>query len=76
MSILPAALSEALGISLSEVMDQYYSESDNAKRDCLIGNALDRKRTEEEGEDWLWEEACKAAIAAEFVHHGREDDSL
>jgi hypothetical protein len=41
--MLPEALSEALGMSLAEVLDQYYSESDEDKRGCLIGDALDRK---------------------------------
>jgi hypothetical protein len=33
-SILPAALSETLGISLSEVMDRYFNGSDEAERVC------------------------------------------
>jgi hypothetical protein len=74
--MLPEALSEALGISLLEVVNQYYSESDDAKRDRLIGDALDQKRMEEEVEEWLWEEAQKADIVAEFVHCGREDASF
>jgi hypothetical protein len=48
-SMLPAALSEALGISLSEVMDHYFNGSDEAERVRLIEDALDRRRSEEEG---------------------------
>jgi hypothetical protein len=55
-------------------MNRYYSELDEVKRDGLIGDALDRKRTEEEGEEWLQEEARKADIIAKLVHHRRDDD--
>jgi hypothetical protein len=51
--MLPEALSEALGVSLSEVMKLYYNESDNVKRGHLIGNALDRKWMGEEDQEWL-----------------------
>jgi hypothetical protein len=74
--MLPEALSEALGISLLEVMNLYYSELDSVKRDCLIGNALDRKQMEEEGEEWLAEEAWKRDIMDELVHCRRDDDSF
>jgi hypothetical protein len=47
--MLPEALSDALGISLSEVLGRYYSISDLGERGCLIGEAMDRRRTEEEG---------------------------
>jgi hypothetical protein len=57
-------------------MDLYYSESDEEKRDRLIGDALDRKRTEEEGEEWLREESQKADVVAKLVHRGREDASF
>jgi hypothetical protein len=51
--MLPAALSEALGISLSEVMGCYFDRSDEETRVCRIEEALDRRRTFEEGEEWL-----------------------
>jgi hypothetical protein len=44
--MLPEALSEALGVSLSEV--QYYNESDKDKRGRMIGDVLDRKRMGDE----------------------------
>jgi hypothetical protein len=67
--MLSATLSKALGISLSEVLDHYYQESDKVERGHLIGNASDRKRMEENGEDWLVEEAQRRDIVDELVHH-------
>jgi hypothetical protein len=58
-TMLPEALSDTLGVSLSEVLARYYSGSDVGERGRLIGDTLDRKRSEEEGEEWLAEEACK-----------------
>jgi hypothetical protein len=72
--MLPVALSEALGISLSEVMDRYFNGSDEAERVCLIEDALDRRRSEEEGEEWLAGEACRRSAMLERVHQGRDDD--
>jgi hypothetical protein len=42
--MLPEAVSEALGISLSEVLDLYFGELDEVRRDCLIWEAIDRRR--------------------------------
>jgi hypothetical protein len=41
--MLPEAISEALGISLSKVLDLYLGELDEVRRGHLIGDALDRK---------------------------------
>jgi hypothetical protein len=71
--MLPEALSDALGISLSEVLGRYYSISDLVERGRLIGEAMDRRRTEEEGEEWLSEEAHKWKVMAELVHRGGDD---
>jgi hypothetical protein len=49
--MLPAALSEVLGISLLEVMDQYFNRLDEEARACGIEEALDQRRTFEEGEE-------------------------
>jgi hypothetical protein len=50
-SLLPEAISEALGISLAEVLDLYFREgSDKDVRDCLIWEAIDRHRMGEEDE--------------------------
>jgi hypothetical protein len=70
--MLPKALSDALGIGLSEVLGHYYSVSDLVERSRLIGEALDRRRMEEEGEEWLAKEARKWNALAELVHIGGE----
>jgi hypothetical protein len=75
-SMLPATLSEALGISLSEVMDRYYSGSDEVERVCMIEDALDRRRTAEEGEEWLAGEAHRMSTMLERIHQGQDDDSF
>jgi hypothetical protein len=40
-SMLPEALSDALGISLSEVLAHYYSIADLDERGHIIGEAID-----------------------------------
>jgi hypothetical protein len=75
-SMLPEALSDALGISLSEVLAQYYSISDLDKRGRIIGEVIDRRRSEEEGEEWLIGEARRRSEILEWVHQGREDASF
>jgi hypothetical protein len=74
--MLPVALSEALGISLSEVMDRYFNRLDEAERVHLIKEALDRRRSNEEGEEWLAGEAHRRSAISERVHQGRDDDSF
>jgi hypothetical protein len=75
-SMLPEALSDALGISLLEVLAQYYSISDLDERGRIIGEAIDRRRSEEEGEEWLIREAHRRSKILERVHQGREDASF
>jgi hypothetical protein len=75
-SMLPAALSEALGISLSEVMDRYFNGSDEAERVRRIEDTLDRRRTLEEGEESLAREARRRSTMFERVHQGRDNDSF
>jgi hypothetical protein len=70
--MLPEALSEALGVSLSEVLDLYFSESDQDKRGCLIGEALDRKMLGEWDQEWLEEEARKRE-ATELLSYEKDD---
>jgi hypothetical protein len=72
---LPKALSDVLGISLSEVLEHYYSVSDLAERSHLIGEAMDRRRTTEEGEEWLEVESRRMNAVAEMVHR-RGDDTF
>jgi hypothetical protein len=53
-------MSEALGISLSEVLNLYLGELDEGTWDRLVWDAIDRRRGEEEDMDVLWEESCRA----------------
>jgi hypothetical protein len=39
----PEAVSEALGISLSKVLELYFGELDKVRKSRLIGDALDRR---------------------------------
>jgi hypothetical protein len=54
-SLWPAAVSKALGISLSEVLNLYFGELDKVSWDCLIWDAIDWCRGEEEDIQWLRE---------------------
>jgi hypothetical protein len=74
--MLPVALSEVLGISLSEVMERYFDGLSEDERVHRIGDALDRKRSDEEGEEWLTREAHRRSVILERVHRNREDDSF
>jgi hypothetical protein len=54
-SLLPEAVSEALGISLSEVLNLYFGELDEDTRDRMVWDAIDRRRGEEEDMHWMRE---------------------
>jgi hypothetical protein len=71
--MLPAAISEALGIDLNSVLRLYFGELDDMRRGCLIEEAMDRRRTIEEGEEWLAEESGRRDVVAEMVHRGGDD---
>jgi hypothetical protein len=47
-SLLPEAISEALGISLSEVLNLYFGELDEDTQDRMVWDAIDRRRDEDE----------------------------
>jgi hypothetical protein len=74
--MLPVALSKVLSISLSEVMECYFDGSSEDERVRWIGDAIDRKRSEEEGEEWLAREAHRRSSILEQVHQSRDDDSF
>jgi hypothetical protein len=74
--MLPVALSEVLGISLLEVMVHYFDGSSDDERVRRIKDALDQRRLEEEGEEWLAGEARRRSLILEWVHRNREDDSF
>jgi hypothetical protein len=74
--MLPAALSEVLGISFSEVMEWYFDGSSEDERVHRIEDAVDWKRSEEDGEEWLAGEARRRSKIFERPHQNRDDDSL
>jgi hypothetical protein len=74
--MLPAALSEALGISLADVMDRYFDGSEESVRVRRIEEALDRRREFEEGEEWLTRESHHTDIMLERIHRGQDDASF
>jgi hypothetical protein len=74
--MLPGALSEALGISGSEVMDRYFDGSEESESIRRIEEALGRRREVEEGEEWLARESCKTNAMLEQIHRGQDDDSF
>jgi hypothetical protein len=72
--MLPTALSEVLIISLSEVMEHYFDGSGEDERVRQIEDAMERKKSDQEGEDWLAGEACRRSMVLERVHRSREND--
>jgi hypothetical protein len=73
---LPKAVSEALGISLSEVLNLYFGELDDDIRDRMVWDAIDRRRDQEEGDEWVVREARRRSMILEWIHRNREDDSF
>jgi hypothetical protein len=75
-SMLSAALSEALGISLSDVMMRYFDGSEESERVRRIEEALDRRREFEQGEEWLAQQSHKTDTLLERIHWGQDDASF
>jgi hypothetical protein len=75
-SMLPTTLSEVLGISLSDVMAQYFDGSEESERVRRIEEALNQRRESEEGSEWLARESCKTDAMLERIHRGQDDDSF
>jgi hypothetical protein len=75
-SMLPAALSEALGLSLSDVMMRYFNGSEESERVRRIEEALDRRREFEEGEEWLARQSRNTVIMLKRIHRGQDDASF
>jgi hypothetical protein len=71
-SLLPEAVSEALGISLSEVLNLYFGGLDEGTRDCMVWDAIDRRRGEEEDMHILQEDSCRVDKAEFKLYY--EDD--
>jgi hypothetical protein len=72
--MLPIALSEVLGVSLSNVLERYFDGSTEDEGVRRIEDAVDWKRSEEEGEEWLAEEARRRSKVFERAHQNRDDD--
>jgi hypothetical protein len=71
-SLLPEAVSEALGISLSEVLNLYFGELDEDTRDRMVWDAIDRHRGEEEDMHLLREDRRRTG-KAEFRSYYEDD---
>jgi hypothetical protein len=69
-------MSEALGISLSKVLNLYFGELDDDIRDRMVWDAIDRRRDQDEGDEWVVEEARRRSMILEWIHRNREDDSF
>jgi hypothetical protein len=72
--MLPTALSEALGISLSAVMDRYFNGSEDSERVRQIEEVLERRKMFEEGEEWLAQASRNTDILLEQIHRGQDDN--
>jgi hypothetical protein len=70
---LPEAISEALGISLSEVLDLYFGGIDEDRRDRLVWDTIDRRRMEVEDHEWLEREFRRRDH--EDLYRGEPDDT-
>jgi hypothetical protein len=71
-SLLPEAIGEALGISLSQVLKLYFGELDEVSWDRLIWDAIDQCRGEEEDMQWL-EGHRRREEEAEFRSYYEDD---
>jgi hypothetical protein len=71
-SLLPEAVSEALGISLSEGLNLYFGELDEDTRDRMVWAAIDRRRGEEE-DMYILQENSRRADEAEFRAYYKDD---
>jgi hypothetical protein len=71
--MLPTALSKALGISLSAVMDRYFNGLEDSERVRQIEEALERRMAFEE---WLAQASRNTDILLERIHRGQDNDSF
>jgi hypothetical protein len=72
-SVLPEAISEALDISLSEVLDLYFGGVSEEQRDRLMWDVIDRRRMNVEDEAWLEAESRRVDAVANMVHRGGDN---
>jgi hypothetical protein len=74
--MLPSTLSEALDISLSDIMIRYFDGSEESERVRRVEETLDRRRDFEEGEEWLAQQSHRTSIMLEQIHQGQDDASF
>jgi hypothetical protein len=74
--MLPSTLSEALGISLADVMVWYFNGLEESDRVRRIEDAISRRVEFEEGEEWLANQSRMTDIMLERIHCGQDDDSF
>jgi hypothetical protein len=75
--MLPLALSEVLGISLSEVMKKYFEGASSEDEVAIrISEDIERRVTNEEGELWLANERCRMEERMEREHQGQGVDDI
>jgi hypothetical protein len=72
--MLPEAVSQALGISLSEVLDLYFEKLDEVRRGRMIGDALDRRVMGERDREKIEEESKR--VDATLISLYREDNDF
>jgi hypothetical protein len=72
--MLPEAISEALGIGLSEVLDLYFGELDEVQGGRLIGDAIDRRMLGKCDQEWLERESQRRDAAE--IASCREDNEF
>jgi hypothetical protein len=71
--MLPEAISEALEISLAEVLDLYFGSINEKRRDHLVWDTINRRRMEVEDCEWLEGESRR--WDREELYHGEPDDT-
>jgi hypothetical protein len=71
--MLPEAISEVLGVSLSEVHDLYFGNLDEVRRGCIIEEAVNRRQEDLQERDQFEEDSqreCEATLRSNY-----EDDT-
>jgi hypothetical protein len=71
--MLLEAISEALGISLSTVLNLYFGELDDVEWGHLIGDVIDRRRMGEQDQEWVEEESRRMDDVADLIYCGGDN---
>jgi hypothetical protein len=73
--MLPEAISEVLGISLSEILDLYFRDTDEVERERMVWGVIDRRREDVE-ERMRFEEESWRIREAELASYIGGDDTF